>query len=69
VLRVFIKCPKCGQRDSIPEIAATRADLAMFRGSESHVACGNCEAVMDAMTAFCGEQVGSNIVRREDPEK
>ena len=68
-MHVFIKCPNCEHNNCIPEIAATRVDLAMFRGSEYRVECGNCQAVMDTMTAYCGEQLGAKIVRVKDPEK
>jgi hypothetical protein len=43
-------------------------DLAVFRGSEDPVKCKSCGHDMDTMTAFCGEMVGSEIVRRADPK-
>jgi hypothetical protein len=66
-VNVFIKCPKCGHQNRMDGITALRADLAMFRGSEDPVRCKQCQADMDTMTAYCGEQVGSEITRREDP--
>lgn len=49
------------------DIPARRVELAMLRGSEDPVRCRNCHADMDTMTAYCGERVGSEIVRRKDP--
>jgi hypothetical protein len=67
-VHVFIKCHKCGYQNCIDDIGVHRVDLALFRGSEDPVKCRNCQADMDAITAYCGEQVGSEIVRREDPK-
>ena len=49
-------------------VTANKVDLAMFRGSEDLIRCKNCQADMDTMTAYRGERVGSEIVRREDPK-
>jgi hypothetical protein len=67
-LNVFIKCRKCGAQNCMDEIRPRRVDLAMFRGSEDPVKCKECQADMDTMTAYCGEWIGSQIVRREDPK-
>ena len=49
-------------------IPGRRVDLAIFRGSKDPVRCKNCQADMDTMTAYCGERVGGEIERREDPK-
>jgi hypothetical protein len=67
-VNVFIRCPKCGNQNRIDDIRPRRVDLAVFRGSEDTVRCKKCQADMDTMTAYCGEQVGSEIVRHEDPK-
>jgi uncharacterized Zn finger protein len=67
-VNVFINCSGCSNRNCFDEIALTRADLAMFRGSEEPVRCKKCGAAMDTMTAYCGERVGLEIMRREDPK-
>jgi hypothetical protein len=67
-VNVFIQCPKCGHQNCIDSVNPRRIDLAMFRGSEDPVKCTKCQADMDAMTAYCGERVGSEIVRLEDPK-
>ena len=67
-MNVFIECRKCGNQNRIDGIALNRADLALFRGSEDPIRCKVCQADMDTMTAYCGEQVGSEIVRHEDPK-
>jgi len=67
-VNVFIECPKCGNQNRIDDVALNGFDLAMFRGSEDPIRCKACQADMDTMTAYCGEQVGSEIVRREDPK-
>jgi ribosomal protein S27E len=67
-MTVFIKCRKCEHVNRFYGINDTRADLAMFRGSEFPVKCKQCGADMDTMTAFCGEMVGSEMVRRDDPK-
>jgi hypothetical protein len=64
---VFIRCRACDTQNCFEEIASHRADLAMFRGSENPVKCKGCHADMDTMLAFCGERVGSEIVRCSDP--
>jgi hypothetical protein len=69
VQHVFIKWHKCGHRNCIPEIAVTRADLAMFRGWEDSIKCSECQAAMDTITAYCEEQAGPKIVRLKDPQK
>lgn len=63
---VFIKCRSCGAHNCF-DVPSCRVDLAMFRGSEDPIKCKDCHADMDTMLAFCGEQIGSEIVRREDP--
>jgi hypothetical protein len=68
-VNVFIKCRNCGHRNRMDDVPVRRVDLAIFRGLERRVECRNCQAVLDTMTAYCGEQVGSKIVRRKDPEK
>jgi hypothetical protein len=67
-VNVFIKCPKCGHQNKIPGIGPSRIDLAMLRGSEDPVRCNKCHADMDTMTAYCGERIGSEIMRLEDPK-
>ena len=67
-VNVFIECPRCGNQNRIDGVALNRVDLAMFRGSEDPIRCKACQADMDTMTAYCGEQVGSEIVRRADPK-
>jgi hypothetical protein len=67
-VNVFIKCRNCGQQNCMNDIPVRRADLAVFRGSEDSVKCRNCQAEMDTVTAYCGEQVGSEIDRRDDPK-
>jgi hypothetical protein len=67
-MNVFIECPKCGNQNRVDGIPLNRADLALFRGSEDPIRCKVCQTDMDTMTAYCGEQVGSEIVRREDPK-
>ena len=67
-MNVFIKCHKCDHQNCIDGIAPRRIDLAVFRGSEHPIKCQKCQADMDAMTAYCGERVGSEIVRHEDPK-
>jgi DNA-directed RNA polymerase subunit RPC12/RpoP len=67
-MNVFIKCPKCGHQSCLDEIHPNRTGLAMLRGSEEPIRCRNCHANMDTMGAFVGEQVGSEIVRRDDPK-
>jgi hypothetical protein len=67
-MNVFIKCPKCGVQNCIEGIRPRRVDLALFRGSEELVKCTNCHADMETMKAYCGERVGSEIVRRDDPK-
>ena len=64
---IFIKCPRCEHQNCIEGIVPRRVDLALFRGSEEPVKCQVCQADMDTMTAYCGERVGSEIMRREDP--
>ena len=68
VVDVFIKCPKCGDHNCIDGVAPLRVDLAVLRGSEDPIKCKECQADMDTMTAYLGERVGSDIVRREDPK-
>lgn len=70
IVRVFIKCPKCGKYNCIREVMPQRVELALFRGSEDPVKCISCGAEMDTMTAFCGmqESSGSEVVRHQDPE-
>jgi hypothetical protein len=66
--KVYIRCRKCGTPNCFEEIPPTRVDLALFRGSENPIIkCRCCHADMDTMIAFCGEQVGSEIVHRHDP--
>jgi hypothetical protein len=67
-LNVFIKCRKCGTHNCMDAIPPRRVDLALFRGSEDPVKCKECQPEMDTMTAYCGERVGSEIVRLEDPK-
>ena len=67
-MNVFIKCPECGHPNCLDEIRPTRTELAILRGSEEPIRCKNCQADMDTMTAFCGERVGSEVVRRDDPK-
>jgi hypothetical protein len=67
-ISVFIRCRACDTQNCFEEIAPHRVDLAMFRGSENPVKCKGCHADMDTMLAFCGERVGSEIVRCSDPE-
>lgn len=66
-LKIFIKCSRCGYHTSFPAIPIAKVDLAMFRGSENPTKCKNCETNLDTLAAFCGKQVGSEIVRLEDP--
>jgi hypothetical protein len=66
-VKVFITCPKCGHPNWIEEFSANRVSLAILRGIESPIKCKECGALMDTLTAYCGEQVGAEIVRREDP--
>ena len=66
-MNVFIECPKCGYQNCIDGVAPQRVDLALFRGSEDPIKCKTCQADMDTMTAYCGERVGSEIVRHKDP--
>jgi Zn ribbon nucleic-acid-binding protein len=68
LVNVFIECRNCGHQNRIDDIPVRRADLAVFRGSEDPAKCRNCQSAMDTMTAYCGEQVGSEINRREDPK-
>jgi hypothetical protein len=68
-LQVFIRCRTCGLCNRFEEIPARRVDLALFRGSEDPVVkCKGCQADMNTTTAFCGEQVGSEVLRRMDPK-
>jgi hypothetical protein len=67
-VNVFIECPTCGYENHINGVAPNRVDLAVLRGSEGPVTCNKCQADMDTMTAYCGERVGPEIVRREDPK-
>jgi predicted amidophosphoribosyltransferase len=67
-VNVFIKCPTCGQRHCIDGVPPRRVDLALFRGSEHPMKCEKCQSDMDTMKAYCGERVGAEIVRREDPK-
>jgi len=66
-MNVFINCPWCGHQNCIDVVPPYRVDLALFRGSEHPVKCTECQADMDTMKAYCGERVGSEIVRRDDP--
>ena len=65
---IFIKCPKCGSHSCIHGETPKREDLVVLRGSEDPARCGSCQADMDTITAFCGEQIGAEVVRREDPK-
>jgi hypothetical protein len=66
--KVYIRCRKCGTPNSFEDIPPRRVDLALFRGSEDPIIkCRSCHADMDTMTAFCGEQVDSEIIHHHDP--
>ena len=65
---VFINCPRCGHHNEIAGIPPKRVDLAMLRGSEDKIKCKKCHADVDTMRAYRGEQIGEEIVRREDPQ-
>jgi hypothetical protein len=67
-MEVFIKCRKCGQHNRVDGVPPNRVDLAILRGSEEPIKCRSCHSEMDTLTAFLGEQVGSEIMRREDPK-
>jgi hypothetical protein len=67
---VYIRCRQCGTPNCFTEIPPRRVDLALFRGSEDPIIkCRSCHADMDTVTAFCGEQVGSEVVHRHDPAR
>jgi hypothetical protein len=68
VVYVFLKCHRCGHVHRMDEVSLTRVDLALFRGSEETIKCKSCQAEMDTMLAFCGEQIGSELRRRDDPK-
>jgi LSD1 subclass zinc finger protein len=68
VLCVFLKCHGCGHIHRIDEVRPKRVPLALFRGSEKKMKCKSCQAGMDTMLAFIGEQIGSEIRRRDDPK-
>jgi LSD1 subclass zinc finger protein len=65
---IFIRCPKCSNHTYFDGIPAARVELVLLRGSEEPVRCKHCQTDMDTLTAFHGERIGSDIVRREDPE-
>jgi hypothetical protein len=68
-INVYIRCRKCGMPNCFENIPPRRTDLAIFRGSENPtIKCKSCHADMDIVTAFCGERVGSEIVRCGDPK-
>jgi hypothetical protein len=68
-INIYIRCRTCGSQNCFKEITPHRTDLAIFRGSENPIIkCKSCHADIDTMTAFCGERVGSEIVRRNDPK-
>ena len=67
-MHLFIKCPSCEHQNRIEGVAPKRTDLAMLRGSEDKIKCKQCHVNMDTMRAYRGEQVGEEIVRREDPQ-
>ena len=67
-MNIFLKCRKCGHQHCRDGGPARRIDLALFRGSEHPMKCENCGADMDTMRAYCGERIGSEIIRHEDPK-
>jgi hypothetical protein len=68
LVNIFIKCPECGHLNCLDKIPVSRTELAILRGSETPIRCKSCGAGMDTMTAFVGEGVGAEIVRRGDPK-
>jgi hypothetical protein len=68
-VKIYITCRKCGTHNCFEDIPASRVELALFRGSEDRIVkCRACRGAMDTVTAFCGENFGSEIVHRQDPK-
>ena len=65
---VYLKCHRCSEVHRMDDVPPTRVDLALFRGSEETIKCKSCQAEMDTMLAFCGEQIGSEVWWRDDPK-
>jgi hypothetical protein len=63
---VFIKCREYGTQNCF-DVPPVRMELVRFRGLDDPIKCKGCHADIDSMLAYCGERIGSEIVRHEDP--